>query len=126
MTRNAVHGALVHLAVFTGIPVIRSMNIQETAYLLIDILKQYKRKEILRKSNPIIKAPSKQFSKRQSQKLFVLQNLPGIGTQKALRLLNLFKTIENVVNASIPELMKVHGIGPKLAGNIFDILHESF
>ena len=126
MSRKAVQGALIHLTVFIGIPVIRSLNIQETATLLIDILNQSKQQELPRQKHIISVSPGIQINKKQRQKLFLLQNLPGIGTKKGLALLKTFSTIENILNASPADLTKVRGIGNKLAERIIAILHEPF
>ena len=126
MSRKAVQGALIHLTVFIGIPVIRSLNIQETATLLIDILNQSKQQELPRQKHIISVSPGIQINKKQRQKLFLLQNLPGIGTKKGLSLLKTFSTIENILNASPADLTKVRGIGNKLAERIIAILHEPF
>ena len=126
MSRNAVQGALVHLTVFIGIPVIRSLNIHETATLLIDIFHQCQQQELPRQKQIISRSPGIRINKKQRQKLFLLQNLPGIGTKKGLALLRSFSTIENIMNASPSDLIKVHGIGKKLADSIFTILHEPF
>lgn len=126
MSRNAVQGALIHLTVFIGIPVIRSLNIHETATLLIDIFHQCKQQELPRQKQIISRSPGIRINKKQRQKLFLLQNLPGIGTKKGLALLKSFSTIENIMNASPSDLIKVQGIGKKLADSIFAILHEPF
>ena len=126
MSRNAIQGALIHLTVLIGIPVIRSLNIQETATLLIDIFHQCRQREIPRQKQIISRSPGVRINKQQRQKLFFLQNLPGVGTKKGLALLRSFSTIENIVNASPPDLIKVQGIGKKLADSLFAILHEPF
>jgi len=126
MSRKAVQGALIHLTVFLGIPVIRSMNIQETAILLIDILHQSNQQELPRQKHIISRGPGIRINKKQRQKLFLLQNLPGIGTKKGLALLKSFSTIGNVINASPTDLTKVRGIGKKLSDSIFSILHDPF
>lgn len=126
MSRKAVQGALIHLTVFIGIPVIRSMNIQETAILLVDLFHQCQKQELPRQKQIISGSPGIRINKKQRQKLFLLQNLPGIGTKKGLALLRSFNTIENIVNAAPADLTKVRGIGNKLAERIFTILHEPF
>jgi len=126
MSRKAVQGALIHLTVFLGIPVIRSLNIHETATLLIDIFHQCQQKELPIQKQIISGSPGIRINKKQRQKLFILQNIPGIGTKKALALLRSFRTIENIINASPADLMKLNGIGLKLAGRIDTILHEPF
>jgi len=126
MSRKAVQGALIHLTVFLGIPVIRSLNIHETATLLIDIFHQCQQKELPIQKQIISGSPGIRINKKQRLKLFILQNIPGIGTKKALALLRSFRTIENIINASPADLMKLNGIGLKLAGRIDTILHEPF
>ena len=126
MSRKAVQGALIHIEVFIGIPVIHSLNIQETAILLTDILRQSNQQELPRQKQIISRNPGIRINKKQRQKLFLLQNLPGIGTKKGLALLKSFSAIENIIHASSSDLTKVRGIGNKLAGNIYAVLHEPF
>ena len=126
ISRRAVQGALIHLTVFLGIPVLRSLNIRETANILIYILDQCQHQELPR-SKAIIHGPTGiRISKKQRQKLFLLQNLPGIGTKKGLALLRSFSTIENIINATPKDVTKVHGIGIRLANRIFTVFHEPF
>ena len=126
MSRRAVQGAWVHLTVFIGVPIIRSRNIQETASLLIDIFHQCQRQELPRHKQVIAGKPGIFLNKTQRQKLFLLQNLSGIGIKRGLALMQYFSTFENILHASQHDLMKVEGIGLKLANNLFSILHEPF
>jgi DNA excision repair protein ERCC-4 len=126
MSRKAVQGALILLTVFVGIPVIRSLNIKETASLLVDIINQCQQRE-LPSLKPILSvSASVRFNKKQRQKLLMLQNISGIGTGKALALVYSFSTIENILNASPSDLIEVRGIGNKLAERISTIFHEPF
>lgn len=126
MSRKAVQGALLHLTVFIGIPVIRSKDIHETASLLINLLLQCQRQELPRKKKIIHGLKAVKFNKKQRQKLFLIQNLPGIGINRGLGLLKKFSTFENIMNASSDDLMKVEGIGYKLGKSIYTIFHEPF
>jgi len=126
MSQHAVQGALIHLSVFLGIPIIRSMNISETASFLVDICSQSQRQELPRPKSIIHGITGIRITKKQRQKLFLLQNLPGIGTKKGLALLRSFSTVENIVNATPKDIIKVHGIGIRLANRIFTIFHEPF
>ena len=126
MSRQAIQGAMIHLTLFLGIPVIRSMNIHETASLLIHICSQYKRQELPRPKLILHGLPAIRLTRKQRQKLFLLQNLPGIGTKKGLALLRSFGTIENILNSSPDDLRKVKGIGQRLAARIFAVFHEPF
>ena len=126
MSRKAVQGALIHLELFIGIPVIRSLNIQETLVLMVDILHQCQQQQLPRIKRIISGNPGIRINKKQRQKLFLIQNLPGIGTKKGLALLKSFSTIENIMNSSQEDLTKVKGIGKKLAERIYAILHKPF
>jgi len=126
MSRQAVQGALIHLTVFLGIPVIRSVNIQETASLLADIYDQTQSHELPRPKPIIHRLCGIRISQKQRQKLFLLQNIPGIGAKKGLALLRSFITIENILNAPPEDLMKVRGIGGRLANKIVTVFHEPF
>ncbi len=126
MSRQAIQGAMIHLAVFLGIPVIRSLNIRETAFLLVDICSQSQRQELPRPKPIIHGLPGIRITKKQREKLFLLQNLPGIGTKKGMVLLKSFGTIEKIMNASKADLTTVKGIGIKLANRISTIFHEPF
>lgn len=52
----------------------------------------------------------------------MLTAIPGIGVEKARRLLNRFGSVYNIVNASIADLMKVEGIGEKQAKRIYNFV----
>jgi len=52
----------------------------------------------------------------------MLTAIPGVGVEKARRLLRKFGNVQRVVNASIPELMRVNGIGEKQARRIYDFV----
>ena len=126
MSRQAIQGAMIHLAVFLEIPVIRSLNIRETAFLLVDICSQSQRQELPRPKPIIHGLTGIRITKKQREKLFLLQNLPGIGTKKGMVLLKSFGTIEKIMNASKADLTTVKGIGIKLANRISTIFHEPF
>lgn len=52
----------------------------------------------------------------------MLTAIPGIGIEKAQRLINRFGSVYGVVNASISDLMRVEGIGEKQAKRIYDFV----
>ena len=53
-----------------------------------------------------------------------LESIKGIGKQKALLLLNTFKSIDNIKNSSVEELTKVKGINENLAKEILINLNK--
>ncbi|MDD3984857.1 MAG: excinuclease ABC subunit UvrC [Methanobacterium sp.] len=57
---------------------------------------------------------SKEFEKS------VLDNIPGIGNKRKIKLLKYFNNIKNIKNASIDDITNVEGINRNLAGKIHD------
>jgi ERCC4-type nuclease len=90
------------------------------------VLHQCQQQKLPRQKQIISKSSGIRISKKQREKLFLIQNLSGIGTKKGLALLKSFSTIENIINASPADLIKPQGIGKKLADRIFTIFHEPF
>ena len=64
------------------------------------------------------------FRKKHEKRLVKseLENIPGIGPQKRIKLLKHFKSIKNIKNASLDELLNV--IDKKTAQNIFDYYNK--
>jgi hypothetical protein len=60
---------------------------------------------------------------KKTRQLRVLQNLPGVGPDRAKRLLERFGTVRSCFDASKTELLKVKGIGPKIAEAIEQVLN---
>jgi ERCC4-type nuclease len=52
------------------------------------------------------------------RKLFILQGLPGVGPERADRLLARFGSVEAVISASSDELQSIDGIGKNIADKI--------
>jgi len=113
MRREAIQGALVTLAIVLGIPLLRSKDADETARLMVYAAKQVKTVEI----GAIPRRVKRPKGKRKIQ-LHFLQGLPGVGPERARRMLNLFGSVENVCSASQQDLMKIPGIGRHLVGKI--------
>jgi ERCC4-type nuclease len=119
VSREAVQGAMIAVSVILGIPVLRSQSPQETAWLLVRSACQLRRAV---DGNTL--RPGYRPHRRRKRQLFILQGLPGIGPERAERLLDRFGSVQNVVNAEHEELCSVKGIGKGVAGRIQDILHE--
>jgi ERCC4-type nuclease len=54
--------------------------------------------------------------------LYILQSLPKVGPKLAKKLLQHFKSISNVINASAQDLSKIEGIGKITAEKIRKVL----
>jgi len=61
-----------------------------------------------------------------SKQLYLLQGLPQVGPMLAKRLLKHFKSVSNVVNASVQDLKEIDGIGKVSAKKIREVLDTEF
>ncbi|WP_332911509.1 helix-hairpin-helix domain-containing protein [Algoriphagus boritolerans] len=59
-----------------------------------------------------------------AQKLHILEGFPGIGVDKAERLLMKFGSLQAVFNAEIEDLLLVPGIGKRTVEGMLEILKK--
>ena len=116
ITRQAIKGALLSIAVAWQIPIFYTKDVNETSEILIQIGKQY-----LQEKKPILRQGRKP-KKLYKQQLFLLQSIPDVGATLAIRLLEKFKTIKKIINASEKRLQKVEGIGIEKAKKIREFI----
>ena len=117
---NAIRGAIASIALDFNISMIRTVDANETADMLISIDRRLSKegKEIeLHKKKPI--------SDEEEQE-YIISSLPGVGTLLAKNLLREFKNVKNIFNASEKELMKVEGIGKEKAKKIYEIINKGY
>ena len=117
MRREALQGALISLSLIYQIPILRSLDPGETAQLLIYVGQQLQRDQ----ADHIVRHGRRPKRRRKLQ-LYLLQGLPGIGPEKAERLLRRFGSVEGVMTASQKDLESVVGIGDRIAGGIRRLL----
>jgi len=113
MTREALQGALITVSLILGIPVLRSKDPSETAKLIVYIGRQIESMAM----GGVQRHGYRPKNKRKRQ-LFILQGLPGIGRERAERLLARFGSVEVAISASSGELQTVDGIGKSIADKI--------
>lgn len=109
----SLRAALATVSLFFGIPVLRSTNAFESAKLLQSIANQ--NATIAHGGLPRMGVRPR--GKRRLQ-LHLLQGLPGIGPERAARLLDHFGSVRAVMAADAAELRAVPGIGPTCARKI--------
>jgi ERCC4-type nuclease len=113
ITREAMQGALITVSLILGIPVLRSKDSAETAKLIVYIGRQIESIAI----GGVHRHGYRPKNKRKRQ-LFILQGLPGIGPERAGRLLDKFGSVAAVISADSDELQAVYGIGKNVADKI--------
>lgn len=119
IAREAMQGALITVSMILGIPVFRAIDAAETAKLLVFMARQ-----IHHLANDGIQRHGYRPKNKRKRQLFILQGLPGIGHEKAVRLLDTFGSVERVISASSEELQVIEGIGKKIADNIRWVVGE--
>ncbi|NHJ47152.1 MAG: DEAD/DEAH box helicase [Asgard group archaeon] len=119
---EAIAGALSSFMIDFGVNVIQTQNSEETATIIRRIaLREQKTK----KRRAQIKKAMKMGNPNELA-IQVLGSFPGINRTLASRLLETFGTINNVINASIDELKKVEGLGPKKSEKILELANRQF
>jgi DNA excision repair protein ERCC-4 len=119
VSREALQGALVTLMLIFDVPVFRSTEPAETARLIYYIGSQ-----LVRLRDPGY-APYRQgkAKRKKTRQLRVLQSLPGIGADRAKKLLERFGTVRACFIATPAELLEVDGIGSKTAAAIDQVIN---
>ncbi len=116
LRRVAIQGALIHVAVGLGIPILRSTSPSESAWLMRCALGQT---HPGRKPRARIRAPHwPRTTSLERTQLRLLQQLPGVGPDRAQSLLTHFGSPSRVLNATIRELERAPGIGKTIAQKI--------
>ena len=113
MTRASMQGALIMVSLILGIPVLRSKDPSETARLIVYIGRQI---DSMARGG-VQRYGYRPKNKRKTQ-LFILQGLPGVGPERAGRLLDSFGSVEAAISASSSELQSIDGIGIGVADKI--------
>jgi ERCC4-type nuclease len=111
--REAIQGALNTISLILGIPVLRSMMSEETARLIV-----YAARQVASFVNEGYHRPGYRPQNKKRRQLYILQGLPGVGHERALRLLEKFGSVEKVMRASRDDLLNVAGIGAKTVDRI--------
>lgn len=113
IAREAMQGALISVSLILGIPVLRAIDSTETAKLMVYIARQ-----INAIAHGGIQRQGHRPKGKRKRQLYILQGLPGIGHERAARLLDTFGSVEGVVSAGSEELKMIEGIGEKIADRI--------
>ncbi len=110
MRREAMQGALINVSLILGIPVLRSKDPLETAKLIV-----YATHQIRSVARNALQRSGFRPKNKKNRQLFILQGLPGIGRERAIKLLDRFGSVERVITANLEELETVDGIGKDTA-----------
>ncbi len=101
------------VALSFGIPLLRAMNPEETAALILRAAEQGRAR-----ASGSLPRPGHRPRGKAGIQSHILQGLPGVGPERAKRLIDAFGTVEGVMTATIAELAAVPGIGKGIAERI--------
>lgn len=111
MRWEAVQGALVTVALFCGVPLLRTRTPEETVRTMLFAARQGRTFA----SGALPRRGRRPRGKRARQ-LYILQGFPGIGPERAHQLLAYFGSVEAITRAGAEDLCSVPGIGERIAG----------
>ena len=111
---NSIRGFLLSITLKHKIPVIFSKDSRDTARFIFVLLKR-KEKETR------LNVRKKTLNKKEQLQI-IIEGFPGIGPKAAKKILENFKTIKNIINASQEELKEV--LGKK--AEIFKLIEEYY
>jgi DNA excision repair protein ERCC-4 len=111
--REALQGALITVSLILGIPILRARDASEAAALIV-----YAARQIKFVVHGFSRRPGYRPKTKRHRQLYILQGLPGVGRDRAQRLLETFRSVEAVMTAGIEDLQVVEGIGRKTAKKI--------
>ena len=114
----AIKGALISTQAIWYIPVIFSRSKEDTKDIFMMISRQDE------SYTDVVPLRGGYRPKRlKSKQLYLLQGLPQVGPMLAKRLIEHFKSVSKIMNASIEELTEVEGIGMVSAEKIREVLN---
>ena len=113
MSWEAIQGALVTVTLFCGVPLLRTRTPEETVRTIL-----YAAQQRQAYAMGALPRPGYRPRGKRARQLFILQGIPGIGPERARRLLARFGSVEAVVKAQLEDLQSVTGIGMRRAEKI--------
>ena len=111
MRWEAIQGALVTVSLFCGVPLLRARTPEETVRTMLFAARQGRKFA----SGALPRHGRRPRGKRARQ-LYILQGFPGIGPERAHRLLERFGSVQAITRARAEDLRSVPGIGERIAG----------
>ncbi len=119
---NAIRGMLAYIAIDMKIPIIYTKDSRDTAEFLLVAAKREQDKV---NKEFAIRGERKPLTPKE-QKEFIVGSLPGVGGALAKNLLNEFRSVKGIVNASADELKDVDLVGKKKAEAIKKAVEEEY
>lgn len=122
---KSLQGILLSMSLAFRLPILRTKDTHESVQVMLQSFKQLTRNKLEEQRF----YPRSFHSKLKrdpflAQKIHILEGFPGVGVDKAERLLMKFGNLYSVFTADAEDLMNVSGIGRKTADGIVEILKK--
>lgn len=125
-TRNISHaalfGSLASILIDFGVSIMSTKTPQETADFLVAVARREQRDS----TKPVAVRGEKWASSPQEQQQFVIEGLPNVSAVLAKRLLEHFGSIRAIANATVDDLIEVHGIGKATAQELHSLISREY
>lgn len=119
---NAIRGALGSVVVGFGVPTITTEGAEDTAAFLYVVAKQ---EQVGGGRPPTLHSGGVPLALKEQQE-YLISSISNIGPVIARRLLLHFGSVQNVMSASLDDLMMVFGVGPKTAARIREVVGSEY
>ena len=117
LKENALYGAITSIILNLGIIIYRTQDATESAQFLYNLAKK---ESSFSKGEPKLRFDKKPIETSHLLE-YIVAGIPGINSLRAKNLLKDLKTLQEIFNSDIGDLIKVDGIGKKIAQEIYKI-----
>lgn len=122
---QAIQGILLSISLAFKVPILTTKNPPETVAVMLQCIKQINKDKVgYPKFYPKITHFKKKRHPLLSQKVHILEGFPGIGADRAERLLEKFGNLYAIFTAQVEELLKVPGLGKKTVERLVEVLRK--
>ena len=117
INENALYGAITSIILNLGIIIYKTKDAKETANFLYHLAKKEQSVSESKVKLRFDKAPIEISHLLE----YIVAGIPGVNALRAKNLLRELKTLQNIINADLGDLLKVENIGKKIAQEIYKI-----
>ncbi|MHA2287715.1 MAG: DEAD/DEAH box helicase [Promethearchaeota archaeon] len=117
INQNALYGAITSIILNLGITIYKTNTPSDTAMFLYQLAK----KEQSESKGEMKLRFDKKPIEIQNLLEYIVAGIPGINALRAKNLLSELKTLQDIFNADIGDLMKVENVGKKIAQEIYKL-----
>lgn len=120
---KAIQGILLSISLAFRMPILRTKNPHESVEVMLQSFKQLSKDKLTSsRFNPRPTMCKKKNHPILAKRIHILEGFPGIGTDRAERLLGRFGNLQEIFAAEEEELLKVPGLGEKTVNLLCELL----